>query len=117
MSHPRSGRSRSIQLLRLWHEGRSEAALPQQLAGLEGGPGGGVARSVNVLSIRVSRADGAVLMEARQCFPDGRQRQREGTYVAEKLLPGEAWQDGVRRAVQDGDGHSGPLRARRRRLL
>ena len=67
-----------------------------------------MARSVNVLSIRVSRADGAVLMEARQCFPDGRQRQREGTYVAEKLLPGEAWQDGVRRAVQEELGSAVP---------
>ena len=74
----------------------------------EGGPGGGVARSVSVLSIRVSREDGAVLTEARQRFPDGRERRREDTYVAEKLLPGEAWQDGVRRGVQEELGSAVP---------
>ena len=67
-----------------------------------GGPGeASIVRFVNVLSVRVRRADGSVLMEERQRFPDGRERSREGNYLSEKLLPGETWQAGVRRAVHE----------------
>lgn len=57
-------------------------------------------RLVNVLNVLIRNSKSQLLYEARQELPTGTIRTRNMP-LAEKMLPGENWQEAVHRAVQE----------------